>query len=130
MGLGVMRSSTFSFHLTVMLILMTSFIPLAPTFVTKALSSIISEHNSTRPKNAQLAGGANDPNLHLIAATCNGDLRSAINSLQMLKTGIQKKRKVPPTMEEVMGERKKLKGKGSRGGKGSKIAADEEVRIA
>jgi hypothetical protein len=48
----------------------------------------------------------------------------------MLKTGIQKKRKAPPTNEEVMGERKKLKGKGSRGGKGSKIAADEEVRIA
>ena len=105
---------------------MTSFIPLAPTFITKALSSIISQHNSTRPKSAHLAGGANDPNLHLIAATCNGDLRSAINSLQMLKTGIQKKRKAPPTIQEV----KKLKGKGSRGGKGSKIAADEEVRIA
>jgi len=105
---------------------MSSFIPLAPTFITKALSSIISQHNSTRPKTAHLTGGANDPNLHLIAATCNGDLRSAINSLQMLKTGIQKKRKAPPTMRDV----KKLKGKGSRGGKGSKIAADEEVRIA
>jgi hypothetical protein len=48
----------------------------------------------------------------------------------MLKTGIQKKRKGPPTVDEVMAERKKPNGKGSRGGKGSKIAADEEVRIA
>jgi len=46
----------------------------------------------------------------------------------MLKTGIQKKRK-SSSMSDVQ-ERKKLKGKGSRGGKGSKIAADEEVRIA
>jgi cell cycle checkpoint protein len=106
-----------------------SFIPIAPTFITKALVSIITRHNSTQPRSSHIAGGANDPNLHLIAATCNGDLRSAINSLQMLKTGIQKKRKSLPSMDELM-DRKRPKGRGSRGGKGSKIAADEEVRIA
>jgi len=47
----------------------------------------------------------------------------------MLKTGLQK-RKPPPSIEDIKGERKKLKGRGSRGGKGSRIDADEEVRVA
>jgi cell cycle checkpoint protein len=111
-----------------------SFIPIAHTFVIKALASIIQRHSINQPKGS-VAGSTKDPNLHLIAATCNGDLRSAINSLQMLKTGLRlggaKKKRLPLGREEIIQDIKKpVKGRGSKGGKGAKIEADEGVRAA
>jgi cell cycle checkpoint protein len=114
-----------------------SFIPIAHTFVIKALASIVQRHNTNHPKGS-VAGSTKDPNLHLIAATCNGDLRSAINSLQMLKTGLRldiasagsKRKRIPLGGDEIGSVVNKVKGRGSRGGKGAKLEADEGVRAA
>lgn len=111
-----------------------SFIPIAHTFIIKALASISQRHITNQPKGS-VAGTTKDPNLHLIAATCNGDLRSAINSLQMLKTGLKlggaKGKRLPTRRDEIVADIKKsVKGRGSKGGKGAMIDADEGVRAA
>jgi cell cycle checkpoint protein len=100
-----------------------SFIPLALTFITRALKRVLS-----------LAIGPNDqpPNsaVQLVALSCNGDLRSAINSLQMLCTygrdrGASKKRKFG---QDAGGTNGKKSGKGSKGGRGAKLNVSEELR--
>lgn len=63
-----------------------------------------------------------------LIAQSNGDLRSAINSLQMLSSGkslraLAKKRKVDTP-------RAKAVGRGSRGGKGAKVDLGDDVRAA
>lgn len=100
-----------------------SFLPLAPTFLNKALSRVLSiaiEDPDLRP-----AAGV----VQLIGLSCNGDLRSAINSLQLLCTGAAlqsaKKRK---TGKEA--KRGKATGRGARGGRGAKIDVSEEIRAA
>jgi cell cycle checkpoint protein len=102
-----------------------SFIALAPTFVTKALKSVLAQAVP------QLANRPPNSALQLIAMTSNGDLRSAINSLQLLcsrqmKGG--KKRKVREGEEDIGGSNKKISGKGSRGGKGAKLDVSEDLR--
>ena len=62
--------------------------------------------------------------------TSNGDLRSAINSLQLLCArqlggGTGRKRK---KRDEEEGGSKKKRGKGSRGGKGAKLDVSEDLR--
>ena len=69
--------------------------------------------------------------MQLIALSSNGDLRSAINTLQMLcsqtnavvKNGKKRKR----INGEVNGDEKRS-GKGSRGGRGGKLAVSEDLR--
>jgi len=131
---GVRKSSTFALSPSLEMVLRYSFIPIAHTFIIKALASISQRHTTNQPKSS-IAGTAKDPNLHLIAATCNGDLRSAINSLQMLKTGLRlggaKGKRLPTGRDEnIAGIKKPVKGRGSKGGKGAKIDADEGVRAA
>ncbi|GMK55142.1 hypothetical protein CspeluHIS016_0201980 [Cutaneotrichosporon spelunceum] len=99
------------------------FLPLAPTFLKKALNRVLElaiENTSQRP--------APDA-VQLIALTCNGDLRSAINSLQLLCTGrtLQTLKKHKTGKD---GKRGRATGKGSRGGRGAKVDVSEEVRAA
>lgn len=65
--------------------------------------------------------------LQLIALTSHGDLRSAINSMQLFcsrgLTGKGKKRKAV----EDNGPSKR-KGKGSRGGKGARVDISDDLR--
>lgn len=98
-----------------------SFIPLANTFLIKAMSSVLTKSSldpSLRPPQSAI---------QLIAMTSNGDLRSAINSLQLLCArelgGKGKKRKA---MHQEGGPKKK--GKGSRGGKGAKLDLSDDLR--
>ena len=103
--------------------LIVSFIPLAPTFITKALKRVleqaIQEAKSRPPQSA----------LQLIALTSNGDLRSAINSLQMLcsqpthATGKKRKKR---DVEDSLSSKKS--GQGSRGGKGAKVDIPQDLR--
>jgi cell cycle checkpoint protein len=69
--------------------------------------------------------------LQLIAMTCNGDLRSAINSLQLLcsrQLKGAKKRKVRDEEEEEAGTKRKGSGRGSRGGKGARLDVGDDLR--
>lgn len=105
------------------------FLPVAPTFQIKALKRIIDlsckkSSNTPPPPSA----------LQLIALTSNGDLRSAVNSLQMLCTQtaiIAKKRK---GNKDDDGTNKKRKtsasstGRGGRGGKGAKVDISDDLR--
>lgn len=87
---------------------------MAPTFLVKAMKRIVPlafPEIKSRPS---------AHTLQLIASTANGDLRSAINSLQFLSHGSGK---------AMAGEvAKKTKGKGSRGGAGGKVAASADLR--
>ncbi|BEJ12354.1 hypothetical protein CspHIS471_0208140 [Cutaneotrichosporon sp. HIS471] len=99
------------------------FLPLAPTFLKKALSRVLElaiEDPSQRPAPAAV---------QLIGLTCNGDLRSAINSLQLLCTGrtLQTLKKRKTVKQEKRG---RATGKGSRGGRGAKVDVSEEIRAA
>ncbi len=88
---------------------------MAPTFITKALKRIIPlafPVPSTRPSN---------DTLQLIAGTSNGDLRSAINSLQFMSHGSGTELSKPA-------DGPKKKGKGSRGGAGGKISGSKSLR--
>ncbi|OWZ74153.1 hypothetical protein AYX14_00374 [Cryptococcus neoformans] len=105
------------------------FIPVAPTFILKALNRVIS---LTPLPPAQRPGKAT---LQLIAQSSNGDLRSAINSLQLLcggrkhgdKDKVGKKRK--EREEEVAsGAKGTGKGRGSMGGRGAKLDVSAELR--
>jgi cell cycle checkpoint protein len=95
-----------------------SFLPIAPTFLIKALNRIIP---LAYPK-----GVARPPPeaLQLIAQSSNGDLRSAVNSLEFLATQMIPK---ATGKTKASGGAKKT-GKGSRGGRGAKIDASEQVR--
>ncbi|WWC89761.1 uncharacterized protein L201_004687 [Kwoniella dendrophila CBS 6074] len=101
------------------------FLPLAPTFLNKALLRVLQNaipRAVDRPSQATV---------QLIALSSNGDLRSAINSLQLLCGGKKeikgKKRKSKDTDDENAGESKK-RGKGSRGGKGAKLEVSRDLR--
>lgn len=100
---------------------MYSFLSLAPTFMFKALNRVLSiaeyDHSLRPPA----------PAVQLVGLTSNGDLRSAINSLQLLcsrrLTPQDSKRKKVDAGESIG-----KKGKGSRGGKGSKIEVSDDLR--
>ncbi|KIY34336.1 cell cycle checkpoint protein [Cryptococcus gattii E566] len=105
------------------------FIPVAPTFILKALNRVISLNPlppAQRPTKATL---------QLIAQSSNGDLRSAINSLQLLcggrkhgdKDRVGKKRKEREE-EVVSGSKGRGKGRGSMGGRGAKLDVGSELR--
>ncbi|WRT67333.1 uncharacterized protein IL334_004303 [Kwoniella shivajii] len=106
------------------------FLPLAPTFLNKALMRVL---QTAIPK------AVNRPShstVQLIALSSNGDLRSAINSLQLLCQGRKevkgKKRKIRDGEEEdadiELGPKKRGSGKGSRGGKGAKLDVSKDLR--
>ncbi|CAK9784093.1 hypothetical protein CC85DRAFT_268159 [Cutaneotrichosporon oleaginosum] len=99
------------------------FLPLAPTFLKKALNRVLEqaiEDPAQRPSPAAV---------QLLGLSCNGDLRSAINSLQLLCTG----RSLKTLKRRKTGKqenRGRATGKGSRGGRGAKVDVSEEVRAA
>lgn len=102
-----------------MFVALRRFLPLAPTFLAKALkriSALAFPDAKSRPS---------QDSIQLIAHTANGDLRSAINSLQFLSRsrqqghGLNGRAANPGT---------KASGKGSRGGKGAKINTSKEVK--
>lgn len=111
------------------------FIPVAPTFITKALTQVLQrDRERARPG---MPAGISVPSLQLIAITCNGDLRSAVNSLQLLGTQSKKPKLASGGAKDaqtgVSWSRRlqtKGKGKGSRGGKGAKLDVDDELRAA
>jgi cell cycle checkpoint protein len=103
-----------------------SFIPLAPTFVTRALTRVLSlavPEASDRPPMSVI---------QLIALTSNGDLRSAVNSLQLLCSRKHSKDVVGKKRKSRDGESwdgaKKKGGKGSRGGRGGKLDVSADLR--
>lgn len=106
-----------------------SFLALAHTFLIKAINRVLS---------LALPKGTNPPPtsaIHLIALSANGDLRSAINSLQMLCSRKLPKESKKRKSEEVNeGPRKKGAGagaaskKGLKGGKAAKVDASDELR--
>lgn len=65
--------------------------------------------------------------VQLIAHSSNGDLRSAINSLQLLSSGtvLKKKKRKSGDLRES-----KASGRGSRGGRGAKIDVSDDIRAA
>ena len=98
-----------------------SFLPLAPTFVTKALTRVLSlaiPSISKRPLQSAI---------QLIALSCNGDLRSAVNSLQLMcsrsLTDFKKRKRIA---EDEL--KPKKKGLGSHGGKGMKVDVSDDLR--
>lgn len=109
-----------------------SFIPVAPTFLTRALERVVSL--------AVPGAGWRPPKsaLQLIALTTNGDLRSAVNSLQMLcnRANVEsgKKRKGgmldddDGDLSRSRSQRRVSSGKGSRGGKGAKLEVSDSLR--
>ncbi|WVQ78580.1 hypothetical protein IAT38_000666 [Cryptococcus sp. DSM 104549] len=107
------------------------FISLAPTFITSALNRVL---QIAIPKAADRPAKST---LQLIALTSNGDLRSAINSVQLLcterkaavKHSRKRKAKDLDDMELSQGSQKSsAKGRGSRGGRGSKLDVGDEMR--
>ncbi|ORX33735.1 Rad17 cell cycle checkpoint protein-domain-containing protein [Kockovaella imperatae] len=99
------------------------FLPLAPSFAVRALNRILPlavKSPSDRPPASAL---------QLIALTCNGDLRSAVNSLQLLCSRVAKqdgrKRKRD---DEELNSKSKAKGRGSQGGKGAKLDLSDQLR--
>lgn len=105
------------------------FLSLAHTFLIKAINRVL---------DLALPKGTTPPPtsaIHLIALSANGDLRSAINSLQMLcsrKLPKESKKRKSDEMDE--GARKKGAGagagsrKGLKGGKAAKVDASDELR--
>jgi cell cycle checkpoint protein len=91
---------------------------MAPTFLVKALkriSALAFPDAKSRPSQDAI---------QLIAHTANGDLRSAINSLQFLSRGDQGY----GLNAKAANPRAKASGKGSRGGKGAKLNTSNEVK--
>lgn len=66
--------------------------------------------------------------VQLIGMSANGDLRSAINSLQVLCSGDQFKKAKRSKKSDA--KRGKATGRGSRGGRGAKVDVSEEIRAA
>lgn len=66
--------------------------------------------------------------MQLIGLSCNGDLRSAINSLQLLCTGTNNMLKGKKRKTGKEEKRGKAVGRGSRGGRGAKVDVSEEIR--
>ena len=72
--------------------------------------------------------------LQLIAMTSNGDLRSAVNSLQMLCNRallVQGKKRKGEELDDDRARRgsgSARSGRGSRGGKGAKLEVSESLR--
>lgn len=98
-----------------------SFRPLAPTFITKALNRVLTmaiQDPALRPPSGAIQ----------LIAQSNGDLRSAINSLQMLSSG--KSLKATAKKRKTDAPRTKATGRGSRGGKGAKVDLSDEIRSA
>jgi hypothetical protein len=92
---------------------------MAPTFLVKALkriSALAFPDAKSRPS---------QDTIQLIAHTANGDLRSAINSLQFLSRSGESGNGLNA---KATGPRVKASGKGSRGGKGAKLNSSEEVK--
>nr|XP_031861175.1 uncharacterized protein CI109_003536 [Kwoniella shandongensis]KAA5528247.1 hypothetical protein CI109_003536 [Kwoniella shandongensis] len=105
------------------------FLPLAPTFLNKALMKVV---QTAIPKTTQRPSVST---VQLIALSCNGDLRSAINSLQLLcsrkmndKSKKRKNREDDEEEEVEIGEGTKKKGRGSRGGKGALLSVSPDLR--
>jgi cell cycle checkpoint protein len=89
--------------------------------MTKAMSKVLDAaltDPATRPPTSAL---------QLIALTSNGDLRSAINSLQLLCSRERGDKGRKRKARTDMGPPKK-KGKGSRGGKGAKLDVSDDLR--
>lgn len=103
------------------------FIPLAPTFVTKALKRVVALAIPV------VAERPPDSALQLIALSCHGDLRSAINSLQMLCSqrgslkGKKRKRAKGDEADDDAGPVSK-RGKGARGGRGARVDISDDLR--
>lgn len=92
---------------------------MAPTFLVKALkriSALAFPDDKSRPS---------QNSIQLIAHTANGDLRSAINSLQFLSRSSEPSNGLNAKGAKPRG---KVSGKGSRGGKGAKFKTSEEVK--
>jgi cell cycle checkpoint protein len=92
---------------------------MAPTFITKALKRVLNlaiPIASDRPSNDVV---------QLIAQTSNGDLRSAVNSLEML----MKTSSVALTSAASGKTALPKKGKGSRGGGKGKTSGSKEMQI-
>lgn len=92
---------------------------MAPTFLVKALkriSTLAFPDTKSRPS---------QDSIQLIAHTANGDLRSAINSLQFLSRNGEQGHGLNT---QGANPRIKASGKGSRGGKGAKINTSNEVK--
>ncbi|KAK8869618.1 hypothetical protein IAR55_000185 [Kwoniella newhampshirensis] len=105
------------------------FLPLAPTFLNKALLKVL---QTAIPKATQRPSHST---IQLIALSCNGDLRSAINSLQLLcSRRMHDKSKKRKNREDFEGEEievskgLKKKGRGSRGGKGALLDVSSDLR--
>ncbi|OCF36625.1 hypothetical protein I316_01877 [Kwoniella heveanensis BCC8398] len=110
------------------------FLPLAQTFLTKALLRVL---QTAIPR---ALDRPSQSTVQLIAQSSHGDLRSAINSLQLLcaqRIGKCRKRKIRDGDEDddddeepgsKKGKRKGAIGKGSRGGKGGKLDVSRELR--
>ncbi|KAJ9118987.1 hypothetical protein QFC24_005953 [Naganishia onofrii] len=96
------------------------FLPMAPTFMIKALKRIAaSAFTDVKSRPSQEF-------IQLIAHSANGDLRSAINSLQFLSRSGNSRNAITSTSNALVSGKKT--GKGSRGGKGTKLKGSEEVR--
>ncbi|KAJ9123972.1 hypothetical protein QFC22_000763 [Naganishia vaughanmartiniae] len=96
------------------------FLPMAPTFLIKALkriSALAFSDAKSRPSQEFI---------QLIAHSANGDLRSAINSLQFLSRSGNLRNAITLTSNSSASGKKT--GKGSRGGKGTKLKGSEEVK--
>ncbi|WVQ71805.1 hypothetical protein IAR50_001347 [Cryptococcus sp. DSM 104548] len=107
------------------------FIPIAPTFMLKALTRILTL--SPLPPSSHPAKAT----LQLICQSSNGDLRAAINSLQMLCGGrgkVLNGRTAARGRGRGRGQKDdgetavKRKGKGSMGGKGGLLDVSPELR--
>ncbi|WVQ98933.1 hypothetical protein IAU59_006065 [Kwoniella sp. CBS 9459] len=112
------------------------FLPLAQTFLTKALLRVL---QTAIPR---ALDRPSQSTVQLIAQSSHGDLRSAINSLQLLcaqRSGNTRKRKNRDGDDDddnaddgepskKKGQRKSAAGKGSRGGKGAKLDVSRELR--
>jgi cell cycle checkpoint protein len=93
---------------------------MAPTFMIKALKRIAaSAFTDVKSRPSQEF-------IQLIAHSANGDLRSAINSLQFLSRSGNSRNAITSTSNALVSGKKT--GKGSRGGKGTKLKGSEEVR--
>jgi len=91
-----------------------SFLSVAPTFTAKALKRILElaiPSASQRP-HKDVVG--------LLAQSCNGDLRSAVNSLEMLMNSADAR-----SLSVNGSASLPKKGKGSRGGKGKSSGSKE-----
>ncbi|WVN86688.1 uncharacterized protein L203_101860 [Cryptococcus depauperatus CBS 7841] len=102
------------------------FLPIAPTFMTRALTRIIS---LSLPPEKQPSKAT----IQLLVQSSNGVLRSAINSLQLFSSARAVADRSQPGQKRkgqeeglTMGVRKK--GKGSMGGRGAKLDVSLELR--